>query len=102
MSKRSPTRSPSSRKRGALLLLVIAMAATIVVYLPAIRAPFEFDDIDSIPGNATIRSLAPSVVLHPPPNTSVAGRPVVNWSFAVNYRLNDALGVDQRPLPDGP
>jgi tetratricopeptide (TPR) repeat protein len=104
MSKRARARPlPVSRQsRWPVLLLLIAMAATVVVYLPAIRTPFEFDDVSAIAGNASIRTLSPLVVLHPPPNTSVAGRPVVNLSLAFNYWLNDALDVDQRPLPSGP
>jgi tetratricopeptide (TPR) repeat protein len=83
------------------MLLVAAIVATIVAYLPAMRAPFTFDDIDAIPANQSIRTLSPSDVLHPPSNTSVAGRPVVNLTLALNYRLNEALSVDQRPLPYG-
>ncbi|MEP6618239.1 MAG: tetratricopeptide repeat protein [bacterium] len=33
---------------------------------------------------------------------AVSGRPVVNVSLALNYALNSALGVDQRPDPLGP
>lgn len=75
---------------------------TAVAYAPAIRSPYLFDDIASIPANESIRQLwPPSVPLHPPVNTSVAGRPVVNYSLAVNYRLNELLGVDQSPYPGG-
>ncbi len=81
----------------------IALAImTVVVYAAAIRAPYEFDDIASIPANASIRSLSPSIALDPPTNTSVTGRPVVNYSLALNYAINEALGVDQRPDPYGP
>jgi len=70
-------------------------------YSSAIRAPFEFDDRPAIQQNATIRSLSPGVLL-PPAQTAVAGRPVVNATLALNYAINDALGVDQRGDPDGP
>lgn len=83
--------------RRAWLVITIALA---IAYLPAIRAPYEFDDISSIPGNSTIRTLWP--VLSPPENTSVAGRPVVNYSLAINSALNRWLHVDERPYPDGP
>jgi Flp pilus assembly protein TadD len=67
------------------------------------RAPFEFDDVSSIPRNPTIRTIwPPSAPLQPPENTTVAGRPVVNYTLAVNYALNEWLGVDQRPDPYGP
>ena len=78
--------------------MIAILAATIIAYLPAIRAPFVLDDVQSIPGNPTIRALWPlSVPFAPPANTTVAGRPVVNLTLALNYRLNEWLGVDQRP-----
>jgi tetratricopeptide (TPR) repeat protein len=81
---------------AALVLL------TVVAYAPAMRSPFLFDDIASIPANASIRQLwPPAVPLHPPVNTSVSGRPVVNYTLALNYWLNERLGVDQRPYPEG-
>ena len=86
--------------RTAIALII---TATIIAYGPAMRAPFEFDDATSIPGNATIRTLwPPSVPLNPPENTSVAGRPVVNYSLAINAALNRWLGVNESPDPDGP
>ncbi len=82
----------------AIALVII----TCLAYSPALRAPFQFDDLESISGNITIRSLwPPSVPLHPPPGIAVSGRPVVNYSLALNYALNERLGVDQRPDPDG-
>jgi tetratricopeptide (TPR) repeat protein len=80
---------------------VAIVLATIVAYAPALRAPFQFDDFGSIVGNPTIRQLSRSTVLHPPTNTSVAGRPVVNVTLAINYAINAWLGVEQRPFPFG-
>ena len=52
--------------------LALAICVVILAYLPAMRAPFEFDDAASIPGNASIQTLwPPSVPLNPPANTSV-------------------------------
>jgi tetratricopeptide (TPR) repeat protein len=76
--------------------------ATAVAYFPAIRAPFEFDDASAITSNASLRSLSPTVALRPPQNTSVSGRPVVNFTFAVNAAINRWLHVDERPDPYGP
>ncbi len=82
-------------------MIGLALALTII-YAPALRAPFEFDDIGAIVANSSIRHLWPaSSVLSPPVNTSVSGRPVVNVSLAINYALNAWLGVDQRPYPLG-
>ena len=88
---------PRIRVWWALLVL-----ATVVAYWPAIRAPYVFDDIASIPANASIRQVwPPSIALSPPVNTTVSGRPVVNYSLALNYWLNETLGVDQSPYPEG-
>ncbi len=68
-----------------------------MAFSSTISAPWEFDDHPSIRLNPTIRSLSPDV-LHPPTNTSVAGRPVVNLSLAVNYAINEWAAID----PDAP
>ena len=89
-------------RRGVAPWMWTVIALTIIAYLPAVRAPYAFDDISAIPGNASIRRLTPlSVPLSPPANTAVAGRPLVNVTLALNYRLNEWLGVDQRPYPLG-
>ena len=76
---------------------------TILAYSPGFSAPFVFDDDVSIQKNPTIRTLEPFVALRPPGgDLAVSGRPLVNYSFAVNYALNRSLGVDQRADPDGP
>jgi len=82
-------------------LLAAVLLLTTVAYSPAIRAPFEFDDASAITSNASIRSLSPTVALRPPENTSVSGRPVVNYTFALNAAINRWLGVDERPDPFG-
>ena len=91
-----------TRKAAVFLVGLAVVVAVVASYWPALRAPFEFDDFASIPANATIRTLRPSIALDPPANTTVAGRPVVNYSFAINYAVNAWLGVDQRPDPLGP
>jgi tetratricopeptide (TPR) repeat protein len=54
-----------------------------VVYHNTWRSPFLFDDLPSTLGNASLHSLASA--LHPPEDTTVSGRPVLNLSFALNY-----------------
>jgi tetratricopeptide (TPR) repeat protein len=86
-------------------LLAFALVITVVIaYAPAFRAPFIFDDEPSIQKNTTIRQLwPPGLALHPPNgDLAVSGRPVVNYSLAVNYAINRAFDVDQRPDPFGP
>jgi tetratricopeptide (TPR) repeat protein len=97
---KKPARAPSFPVRWALAAL---FSATILAYSSAIKAPFIWDDIQGISDNPTIRTLIPlSVPLHPPKATALSGRPVVNLTLAVNYAINERLGVDQRPDPDGP
>lgn len=78
------------RAAGAALLLG-ALAA--LAYANALDAPFVFDDGVAIEHNLRIRTLRPAVVLSPPRDTPVAGRPVVNASFALSYA---AGGLDPR------
>lgn len=67
---------------AASLLGAIALA-----YANGLRAPFVFDDPESIVDNPTIRSFA--TALFPPGNSgmTVSGRPLVNLSLALNYAL---------------
>ncbi len=91
----------STRHPPRLGWLAVFLVAAVAAYASAIRAPFEFDDLPAIQQNQTIRSLSPAALL-PPTQTAVAGRPLVNVSLALNYAINEALGVDQRSDPDGP
>jgi tetratricopeptide (TPR) repeat protein len=74
---------------AALLLALVAALA----YSNALGNPFVFDDGVAIEHNLRIRSLRPEIALSPPRDTPVAGRPVVNASFALNYA---AGGLDPR------
>lgn len=69
--------------RLCCLLLVIAGAGA---YANSLGGPFVFDDVAGIEQNASIRSLAGSLV--PPDQQATAGRPVVNFSFTVNYAIH--------------
>lgn len=66
----------------------IAVAA-IVVYANSLSGVFTFDDVAAITGNESIRRLWPlSGPLSPPARGEpVAGRPLVNLSFAINYAV---------------
>lgn len=75
---------------GALLLALGIFCA----YHRSLHVPFLLDDPDSIEKNPTIRNL-PSAFF-PPENSgsTVSGRPLLNLSFALNYRFGgtDVLG----------
>ena len=72
---------------------------TALVFGPAISAPFDSDDGPSIANNLSIRQLwPPSVPLSPPSQgTAASGRPITNYSLAVDYAVNRAFGVTQGP-----
>ena len=60
----------------------------LLVYANTLSGPFIFDDLTSIEQNPSIRRLWPlSEPLSPPRDTPVAGRPLLNLSFAVNYAV---------------
>jgi protein O-mannosyl-transferase len=70
------------------------VVAGVLVYLNSLSAPFIFDDQTSILNNSQIRRLwPPTVPLSPGRETPVAGRPIVNLTFAINYA---AGGLDVR------
>ena len=81
-------------------IVVAIIVATALAYLPAFAAPFVMDDIPAIDANAAIRQLVPAGA--PAPGNPIAGRPVARASLAINYAINDLLGVDQRQDPNGP
>jgi hypothetical protein len=70
--------------RAAIIVIVGA-----VVYENGLSGPFIFDDKTAIQENPQIRRLWPlSDVLTPLQDTPVAGRPLVNLSFAINYAIH--------------
>jgi tetratricopeptide (TPR) repeat protein len=79
-------------RHGWLVLIVIA--AGLAAYGGSFGGPFIFDDVDSITNNPYIRRLwPPSYLWSAPLRSTVAGRPVVGLSLAVNYALG---GLDVR------
>ena len=83
--------APEKHQRASLWPLLIIAGAVVAIYINSIWAPFEFDDLPSIPDNPTIRSLWPlSGPLSPPSGWghTVEGRPLLNLSLAVNFALS--------------
>lgn len=76
-------------------IVVALIVATLLAYLPALRAPFVMDDESAVAESASAQAAVPA-------GSPVAGRPVVRLTLAANYALNALLGVDQRRDPDGP
>ena len=83
--------APISSRRWWLILALVA--TTVLVYLPALNAPFVLDDE---------RAIEASAAWSAPKGSAEAGRPVVVATLGINYAINRALGVDQSRDPDGP
>ncbi|HEX3727460.1 MAG TPA: hypothetical protein VHV08_14500, partial [Pirellulales bacterium] len=80
--------------RSPLVAAAILTIAVCIVYGPATSAPFIFDDKISVVQNASITELWPLWTssgkpspLAPAQESVTAGRPLVNLSLALNYRL---------------
>ena len=74
--------SPRSRRWGSAVIVVAVAAA----FATSVGAPFFLDDGEAIERNPHIRSLSPlSEALSAPPQSPVAGRPLVSLSLALNY-----------------
>ena len=90
-TNRSPTQPGTSSiaSRWSILLAGGALvAAGLIAYANSFSAPFVFDDLPAIRDNETIRTWSRALF---PPRASglpVSGRPVVNFSFAVNYAVS--------------
>ena len=65
----------------------VVAACVIGVYANRLSGPFLFDDQQAIVENATLHARALIDLLTPPRETPVAGRPLVNLSFALDRAL---------------
>jgi tetratricopeptide (TPR) repeat protein len=76
---------------GGLLASVIISLAALVAYHNSFFGPFILDDVASIVENSSLRRSG--TALSPPPAAGVGGRPILNFTFALNYALG---GLDVR------
>ncbi len=65
--------------------LAVIVLAVALVYANGLSGPFLPDDERSVVTNQQIRQVSLAAAFDPPPETPVAGRPLVNLSFALNY-----------------
>ncbi len=79
-------RAPQVCERNALPIFAVLMTlALVAAYHGVFHDPYIFDDFPAIARNGTLHSLAAAI--HPPQNTTVSGRPLINLSFALNRAL---------------
>lgn len=82
----APERLEASLPAGPLaVILTVILALTAWAYVPGFVGVLALDDVRAIARNDSIRSL--TTALMPPGESTVAGRPVANLSFAINYAL---------------
>ncbi len=97
MSKKSRTSAthgspPSSEpntclvRRRTFLAGGIIVLAALATYCHSFTGPFVFDDLFAIRDNPTIEHLGSA--LSPSPEGTMAGRPLLNLTFALNYALS--------------
>src|SRR4051794_12654918 len=86
---RAITDGPSLWLAAAILAISIG-----VVYARSLNIPFLLDDTETVNANNSIRSLWPLIgteerpgPLNPARDLPTAGRPLVNYSFALNYHF---------------
>ena len=78
----------ATRWRLTPALATVLVLATAWAYGPSFSGVLLLDDIRAIVRNPSITTIWPlSTPLSPPTASTVAGRPVANLSFAVNYAL---------------
>jgi tetratricopeptide (TPR) repeat protein len=84
-----PSAPPRSRTPLLLPIALIVLAGAIA-YANSLHGPFILDDLEAISTNEHIRQLWPlSAALFAEREAPVAGRPVVNFSFALNYAFGE-------------
>lgn len=91
MSGRSGTGTPGGELRGNRVLSACLCLISCIglAYANGLATPFVYDDLLNVAHNASIRSLSPPwAPFFASPNTATAGRPLVNWTFALNYALS--------------
>ena len=88
MSELSNSESNPAR-RGRFVVPVLLVLLTFGVYAGSFGGPFIFDDFSIISQNQFMRSLwPPTQAMEAPWRSTAAGRPLVAYSFAVNYAVS--------------
>ena len=84
-----PLPPPPARPWPVVLAAAVLIAAALAAYHNSFSGPFVFDDIPGIVDNRTIRHGFPFLSsLVPPANVTVSGRPIANFTFALNHAIS--------------
>ena len=87
MSAAEPARqAPAVSRRAFALVVVLLAVAALLAYRNSFSAPFVLDDESCITENPTIRQLG-TAFFPPGGGVTVSGRPLLNFTFAVNHAL---------------
>jgi Flp pilus assembly protein TadD len=85
----NPTKSRTQNSWSLILGPWSLLFAIVLAYANTLHAPFLFDDAGAVVNNPTIRDLWSLAAFNPPADGSTTtGRPLVNFSFALNYALS--------------
>lgn len=86
-SAASDTSESGAKRRwlGRAGMAVLLLAVIAGCYMGSLSAPFFFDDEPAIVGNRTIRSLGWEAWHPPADGAGVTGRPLTNFTLALNY-----------------
>lgn len=80
---------PAPHRKWFWLSALLITALWAVAYMRAFDAPFIFDDVHAITNNRYIRHLWPPwETVYAPNGVTLAGRPVVAYSVAINYQIS--------------
>ena len=97
-SRPAPDRRATAWPVAAAIALIVAIG--LAAYAGSFQGVFVLDEKSAIIDNPNIRSLRTSFTA--PPEVGLGGRPVVSFSFALNYALAPAEGRDAfTPPPPG-
>lgn len=86
---RIPGDFPVSRIRMAVAVVILA-ALAVTAYHNCFSVPYVFDDVSSIKENESIRQWSTAFFSGLKNGETVSGRPLLNFSFAINYAISGA------------
>src|SRR5882724_6154633 len=88
----SSTRPANPSRAGIYAAAALLAVAALAAWANSFRGPFVLDDLPAIAENATLRRFR-TAFAPPGDGQTVSGRPLVNFSFALNWA---AAGADVR------